>query len=206
MAHFVPFHRSTRVVVPEWAVPFKLPVAVQAVVDVQDTATRTPPGDGLGVCWIDQRVPFHRSASVPTVFPELSVLPPTAVQDDGEAHATPAKKLPTNPAGIGAACRCQRVPSHRSEKSLTGAPALLKAVPAAIHDDPDVHVTPNRAAPATPAGSGVARMLHRVPFHRSARVLAVGTNGLAAPTAVHADADVQDTPVRAPPLAGLGMG
>ena len=49
-------------------------------------------------------------------------------------------------------------------------------------------------------------MLHLTPFHRSARVVAVGTNGLAAPTAVHADADVQDTPKRAPPLAGLGIG
>jgi hypothetical protein len=75
-----------------------------------------------------------------------------------------------------------------------------------MQDDADVQLTPNRAAPLTPAGTPVAWMLHLVPFHRSARVLAVGTNGLAAPTAVHADADVQDTPKRAPPLAGLGMG
>jgi hypothetical protein len=158
------------------------------------------------VGWIDQRVPFHRSASVTTGFPELSVLAPTAVQDDGEVHATPVKKLPGAPAGIGAFCRCQRAPSHRSEKSPTGKPELLNAVPAAMHDDADVQLTPNRAAPAAPAGLGVAWMLHRVPFHRSARVVAVGTNGLAAPTAVHADADVQDTPKRAPPLAGLGIG
>ena len=36
-------------------------------------------------------------------------------------------------------------------------------------------------------------MLHRVPFHRSARVVELGTLGLAAPTAVHADADVHAT-------------
>jgi hypothetical protein len=75
-----------------------------------------------------------------------------------------------------------------------------------MHDDPDVQLTPNRAAPATPAGLEVAWMLHRVPFHRSARVVELGTFGLAAPTAVHADADVQDTPKRAPPTAGLGIG
>jgi len=79
-------------------------------------------------------------------------------------------------------------------------------VPAAMHDDADAQLTPNRAVTAAPAGLGVAWMFHRVPFHRSARVVAVGVNGLAAPTAVHADADVQDTPNRAPPLAGLGMG
>jgi hypothetical protein len=49
-------------------------------------------------------------------------------------------------------------------------------------------------------------MRHRVPFHRSARVVEPGAKGLAAPTAVQADADVQDTPKRAPPPAGLGIG
>jgi hypothetical protein len=160
----------------------------------------------LGVDWTDQRVPFHRSASVTTAFPELSVLAPTAVQDDGEVHATLLKKLPGAPVGIGTVCRCQRAPSHRSEKSPTGKPELLNAVPAAMHDDAVVQLTPNRAAAGAPAGTGVAWMLHRVPFHRSARGVEPGANGLAAPTAVHADADVQDTPKRAPPLAGLGIG
>ncbi len=45
-------------------------------------------------------------------------------------------------------------------------------------------------------------MAHLVPFHWSARVLAAEL-----PTAVHADADVQDTPLRkAPPGRGLGVG
>jgi hypothetical protein len=206
MAHFVPFHRSTRVVVPALAVPFRFPAAVHAAADVQDTAARTPPGAGLGVGWIDQRVPSHRSASVPTGFPALSVRNPTAVHEDGEVHATAVNKLPGDPMGIGAACRCQRVPSHRSEKIPAGLPELLKMVPTAMHDDPDVQLTPNRAAAAAPAGSGVAWMLHRLPFHRSASVVAPRALGWAAPTAVHADGDVQDTPIRAPPLAGLGIG
>src|SRR5215472_11202711 len=135
MAHVVPFHRSTRVVDPAWAVPFRFPAAVQADAEVQDTAASRPPGAGLGVGWIDQRVPFHRSASVPTGFPELSVRNPTAVQDDDVLHATPVKKLPGAPVGIGAVCRCQRAPSHRSEKIPTGKPELLKAAPTAMHDD-----------------------------------------------------------------------
>jgi hypothetical protein len=51
-------------------------------------------------------------------------------------------------------------------------------------------------------------MLHLVPFHRSARVLAVAPKGSEDPTAVHADADVQDTPSRLLTAApgGLGMG
>jgi hypothetical protein len=48
---------------------------------------------------------------------------------------------------------------------------------------------------------------HRVPFHRSARVLALGVKALEAPTAVHTDADVQNTPLRLPdPCLGLGVG
>jgi len=156
MVHFVPFHRSARVAGAEVEVPFRFPAAVQAFMDVQDTAARTPPGDGLGVSWMAQRVPSHRSASVPMGFPALSVRAPTAVHDDGEVHATPAKKLPGDPVGLGAACWCQRAPSHRSENSPTGTPELLNPVPAAMHDDPEVQATPNRAAPAAPAGLGMA--------------------------------------------------
>jgi hypothetical protein len=143
MAHVVPFHRSTRVVDPAWAVPFRFPTAVQADADVQDTAASRPPGAGLGVDWIDQPVPFQRSASGPTGFPELSVRNPTTVHADGEVHATPVRRLPGDPVGTGTVCRCQRAPSHRSEKIPTGAPELLKAVPAAMHDEPEVQLTPS---------------------------------------------------------------
>jgi len=46
-----------------------------------------------------------------------------------------------------------------------------------------------------------------VPSHRSARVLALGVKALEPPTAVHDDADVQDTPLStSPPCGGLGVG
>jgi hypothetical protein len=43
-----------------------------------------------------------------------------------------------------------------------------------------------------PAGLGVGWTRHLVPFHRSARVV----TGPELPTAVHADAEMQDTPLR----------
>jgi hypothetical protein len=86
MVHFVPFHRS--------AAP-RSATAVQATVDVQDTAARPPPDDGSGVCWMAQLLPFHRSASVLTPAGP----PPTATQNDADVHATPPKPLPG--AGLG---------------------------------------------------------------------------------------------------------
>jgi hypothetical protein len=70
--------------------------------------------------------------------------------------------------------------------------------PVAVHTDADAQDTLSSSPPPCD-GLGVAWIAHRLPFHRSARVLAVGVNGSDAPTAVHADADVQDTPLRKPP-------
>jgi len=71
----VPFHRSASPTVvlrpPLWpAAPAALmvtePAAVQAPVAVQDTASNSLPvaPAGLGVAWMRQLVPFHRSASI----------------------------------------------------------------------------------------------------------------------------------------------
>jgi hypothetical protein len=77
--------------------------------------------------------------------------------------------------------------------------------PVAVHADADAQDTLSSSPPPCD-GFGVAWMLHVVPFHRAASVLAVGPKGSEAPTAVHADADVQDTPLRKPPpRAGLGV-
>jgi hypothetical protein len=65
-----------------------VPRAVHAVGDEHDTAVR-PPLDaprGLGVGWIDHRLPFQRSARA---SPEL----PTASQAAGDAHDTAARSL-----------------------------------------------------------------------------------------------------------------
>jgi hypothetical protein len=108
---------------------------VQAVVAVQDTAASPVPTDrpGLGVAWIRQFAPSHRSASdtvvlVPpeALWPpcELIVVAPTAVQAAAAEHDTASNSLLVDPAGLGVAWMCQRVPFHASASS-TEAPLLL---------------------------------------------------------------------------------
>ena len=155
MAQVVPFHRSARVVVPELDVAFRFPAAVQAAGVVQDTAARTPPGGGLGVGWMLQFVPFHRSASVPTGLPALSVRAPTAVQNEGEVQETPAKKLPAAPEGMGTGWVCHRVPSHRCVTSPVGKPESSKDVPTAMQNVLAGQETPNRALPGARVELGV---------------------------------------------------
>jgi hypothetical protein len=108
---------------------------VQAVVALQDTAASPVPTDrpGLGVAWIRQFVPFHRSASdtVVLVPPEalrrpavLIVVAPTAVQAAGVEHDTARNSLPVDPAGLGVAWMLHFVPFQLSASS-TEAPLLL---------------------------------------------------------------------------------
>src|SRR5262249_61888073 len=88
MAQGVPFHRSARVLALG-VKGLEAPAAMHADVDVQDTPLRKPlPWGGLGVAWIDQRAPSHRSASGPA--PDA----PTAVQADAELQDTPFRPPP----------------------------------------------------------------------------------------------------------------
>jgi len=47
------------------------------------------------------------------------------------------------------------VPFHRSAKTPTGVPELLKEFPVAVQADDDVQDKPNRALPCAPEGLGV---------------------------------------------------
>ena len=96
----------------------------------------------------------------------------------------------------------QVLPAERSTN--TAVDPFRSEYPTAVHAAADVHATPIRKP--SPAWLGVAWMRHRVPFHRSAKVTALGVKPFEAPTAVHDVADVQDTPFRVPPPCdGLGM-
>src|SRR6516164_4359666 len=167
---------------------------MQEEADAQATVFRkvncAPPG--LGVGWMLQLVPSHRSAR----FPVLEF--PAAVHADADVQATPFSSPPPW-GGLGVAWIRHRVPFHRSARVLalgvTGSEA-----PAAVHVVVDVQATPLRK-PLPWGGFGVAWIDHRVPFHRSASGPAP-----ALPTAVHADAEVQDTPFRPPPWDRLGVG
>src|SRR6266700_5922717 len=200
MRHAVPSHRSASVPASE------PPTAVHAEDDVQDTAERPAPAAGLGVGWMRQRVPFHRSASVPIGLPEASVRAPTAMQTEGDVHATPLRKPPGDE-GAGTGWIRHFVPFHRSAKTPTGVPELLKEFPVAVQADDDVQDKPNRALPCAPGGLGVGWRRHREPSHRSASVPVKSPElSVRAPTAAQATADVQDTLARPPPARRLGVG
>ncbi|HXC64684.1 MAG TPA: hypothetical protein VNZ67_10010, partial [bacterium] len=87
------------------------PAAMQAEGDVQDTASRKACTDpaGLGVGWMVQVVPFHRSARTRPL-----AVPPTAMQAEREAHDTLFSAPP--PAGVGVGWIRQLVPFHRSAR------------------------------------------------------------------------------------------
>src|SRR5215472_3172751 len=161
MLQLVPFHPSARVPALE------TPTAVHAAADVHATLARKPPPcAGLGVGWMVQRVPSHRSARVLAVGVK-ALEPPTAVQADAEVHATPLKTSPPC-GGLGVGWMLQRVPSHRSATART-VPAVVVLAPTDVHADGAVHATPRRPLSAIPDGLGVGRMRHEVPFHCSAR-------------------------------------
>ena len=93
----------------------------------------------------------------------------------------------------------QLVPLHASAR----VPAL--EIPTAVHDDGDGHATLASSTLLACGGLGEAWMVHLVPFHCSIRLLPDGVKAWEAPTAVHAEADAQDTPLRKLPGAGLGV-
>ena len=170
MAQRVPFHRSASVRPGKPGGP-KVPTAVQARAAVQDTPSRALAlggGAGLGVAWIAQRMPFHRSASVNSLPAVLSQLP-AAVQAFAEVQDTPGSGAKNaNPAGVGVGWICQRVPFHASARGKT-VWALLMEYPVAVQASAEVHDTPASAAFLL-GGLGVAWIPQRVPFHRSAKV------------------------------------
>jgi hypothetical protein len=77
--------------------------------------------------------------------------------------------------------------------------------PTAVHAEEEVQATPNRAPPPA-EGFAVAWIRHWVPFHRSARGTETPELLTAWPTAVHAEADEQDTLNSALSLAPRGLG
>ena len=129
----VPFHRSAN------APALEPPTAVQAEDDVHATPDKNAPA-GPGAGWICQLVPFQRSTSTLRGVPgDDPATAPTAVQAEGDAHATPARKAP---AGLGAGWTRQLLPSHRSASALPGVPGADP--PTAVHAVGEVHDTPTR--------------------------------------------------------------
>ena len=138
-------------------------------------------------------MPSHRSASVLPAF-DL----PAAVHAEGDVQATLARTPPPG-AGLGVGWIRHRLPSHRS----ASVPAFEP--PTAVHADGDVQDTPFRLPPPG-AGLGVGWIRHRLPSHRSARGWNAPARVMLAPTAMHADGAVQETPDRELTAAPRGLG
>ena len=107
---------------------------------------------GFGEAWIAHLVPFHRSARL-----AFANEPPTAVQADGEVHATPSRRTPWTPAGLGVGWMLQRVPFHRSASVARGL-ALAEAstlAPTAVQADAEGQAIQFRMPPPGEEGFGV---------------------------------------------------
>jgi hypothetical protein len=154
-----------------------------------------PPGP-FEVAWRVQLRPSQRSATVEAT-PELSKEAPTAVQADEDEHQTLFRKANCDPGGFGVDLTVHVVPFHCSA-SVTPAPEM-SVVPTAIQAEDEAHDTEVRMGDGP--GLGVDWMVHAVPFHRSASV-----PRLESPTAMHAVADVHDTPEKPLDCAPAGSG
>jgi len=183
MVHFVPFHR---IAAPRAA------TAVQATVDVQDTAARPPPFDGLGVGWMCQLRPFHRSAKC---------------LDPGRASADCHTERSRRARYAAEAAARRRVRGGLDGPALAVPPLGQGGdrVSRAIEGKADRHAPRSRRArhtgeaAARRSGGGVAWMVQSLPFHRSARVPAFD-----APTATQSVSEAQDTAFRfAPGRVGM---
>jgi hypothetical protein len=162
MRQLVPFHNSARVPVGLPKLSVRAPTAVQATADMHDTAAREPPTAGLGVGWMRQVTPSHRSASGPLADV------PVAVQAEGPVQDTLARTLGAAPVGLGVGWMVQFVPFHCSAR-VRKVPELLMEYPAAVQAEEAGQATPSRKF-GPPTRLGVGWMVQFVPFHRSARV------------------------------------
>jgi hypothetical protein len=92
----------------------------------------------LGVCWIDQVVPFHISATDWSLVGEVAW--PMVMQNVAEVQETLASELSVAPGGLGVFRTDQAVPFHDSA-SVTPAPVRLCRPPTAMHAVAEVHET-----------------------------------------------------------------
>jgi hypothetical protein len=166
------------------------PTAVQAVVEVQDTALRWVVVE-LGVVGIVQPVPSQRCTNAPRESP------PTAVQAVLEVHDTAVSSDCVAPLRFGVNWIDQLLPSQRSANIPWLPPT--KACPTAVHAVVEVHDTATRLVVLV--GLAVGSIVQLVPSQRPANVPL-----LPLPTAVQAVVDVHDTPLRRLFTALVGFG
>ena len=146
---------------------------MHALADTHDTPDSWPAAAtvGLGVLWIAQLVPSHRSANDPWLGTLLLEFSPTAVHALADTHDTPDSWTKSAPAGLGVVWIAQLVPSHRSANdtlnSMPPAPPLYWQ-PTAVHALADTHDTPSSWTRSRPVvGLGAVWIAQLVASHRS---------------------------------------
>lgn len=163
-------------------------MAVQRLADEQETAftaALAAPGGVVGVGRIDQVLPFHFSASGPVRDD------PTAVHEVADGQDTlPRLGWSVVASEVGFGWIDHSVPFQRSTSDPV-APPLARYCPTAVQADAELQETPANVASMAVAGIGVGRIVQAVPFQDSAS----GPADACHPTAIHREADEQDTPV-----------
>jgi hypothetical protein len=110
------------------------------------------------------------------------------VHAEAEVHDTLARPLPSLP-GLRVVWMVHVVPFQRSASVAT-------ALPMAVHEDAEVHDTPETETFSAWLGTGMDCEVQVVPFQRSASAPKASLCRKYEPTAVHTDADVHDTACR----------
>jgi hypothetical protein len=158
---------------------------------------------GLGVAWIDQALPFQTSANGTKPVPPFEL--PTASQAVEDVHDTPFRKLLAAPLGFGVVSSVHALPFQPS--AIVVVPPASESYPTAVQTVGDGHDTELSELLVLPAGFGLDCTAHAAPFHISTNVnVVVPVESKYDPTAVQADDDVHETPLRPAPLAPPGNG
>jgi hypothetical protein len=155
------------------------------------------------VAWIVHRCPFQASAngSAPAGLSKK----PTALQEAAELHDTPSRTLPVVVAALGVVWRAHAVPFHASASEKRS--VLPSKLPTAVQATAELHDTLARLLATAPAGLGVDCSFQVVPFHLSAKVTSESEALLKEePTAIHAVAELHDTPASFVTIAPAGSG
>jgi hypothetical protein len=144
--------------------------------------------DGIATPWLDHVLPSHLSTVVP---------PETAVQASGAEQET--RLSPTPEGGLVMVWIDHVVPFHSSAKGCV-VPELSTYCPTAVHALADRgQDTSLSTLLLAPEIVGVDWVDQAVPFQRSATAARAPELSTYSPTAVHAIADVHETPFNAPP-------
>jgi hypothetical protein len=155
------------------------------------------------VAWIVHTCPFQASAneSAPAGLSKK----PTAVQEAAVLHDTPSRTLPVVVAALGVVWRAHAVPFHASASEKRS--ELPSKLPTAVQATAELHDTLLRVLAMAPAGLGVDCSFQTVPFHLSANVTSEEEALLKDdPTAIHAVAELHETPASFVTIAPAGSG